>query len=418
MAHINRQRQIQLLNRYSLNELMPTNQLPSNFAVFCGSTRQRSTIGLYAIQQCVGRIGVVFIHDDPALAERLNTIQRSGTSTALHYPNRIITPGNLHYDPLYGLNESTILDIIVPQNPDGFTTPVVDGIRARLADYLSIMRYRYNMSPDAFGNYPYNLDMLVQLTQMSYTQLKDTVFIYLPEHMRTQLEARLSADNVQQSVRDAVQKFQKHMEHYLWTPRNGLSHTRISIYESVVHRHIISIYVPNSAPEILDYIDHELQALTETQTPYFLMGSGINLLKNERIKTRFLGEHTQLNYRTGILSGSPTNVLSSGISDFGNLTSQYQNVIVLECSGTAEAELFSQASGTYYRRVISVHQDRNRQPLHILPSNSRGRAVTEQEERRIRPNELTSLDRGALIFSKNRHQPMLINHFNLTTQNT
>ncbi len=413
MAHINRQRQITLARNFSLNQLMPAGQLPSNFAVFCGTTDQRSTIGLHAVQQCVGTVGVVFIHDDPFLADQLNTIQRNGTNTQLYYPNRIITQEHLNYDPLYGLGEASILDIIVPPSSDGLTTPNVDSIRARLADYLAIMEYQFKLSPGNFGNYPYNLDLLVQLTQMTYNQLEEAVLNYLPADMGSQLKARLSDSNVQQSVRDAVQKFRTLMQRYLWQPRGATRHTRMSIYESVINRHIISIYVPNSVPEILDYIDCELQALAEARIPYFLMESGINLSRSERMRTRFLNEHAQLNYRTAILSGSPTSFISTDSTDFAQLTSQYRNVIALQCSSAAEAELFSQATATYYRRVTTNHQERSRQAFHLFPTFSRGHNVVEQEERSVRVNELTDLHNGALIFTQGEQYPVLVNNFNL-----
>lgn len=407
MAHINRSRQVSHVWRISLRRLMPEGQIPNSFAVFCGSAHRRSAIGLHAIRQCRGKVGVVFLHNDPSFALQLANAFPSDSKTALHVPN----PPNasqFHYDPLYGLPEEAVLDLIVPPCTNSASSPAVDAIRARLRNYLSIMEYQFRRSPEMFGRYPYNLDLLVQLTQMPYPQLESTVLNHLPPALGNSLKEQLSAGNAQASVRDAVNNFTPLMNRYLWTPRNFRHHTEISIYQAVADRSIISVYVPNSAPGLLDYIEQELQALTDAQYPFFLIESGLNLTKSPSLRERFMGQHAQLNYRTGILSATPTNILSPNLEDFGNLIREHHDVLVLECAGDAEADIFSRASGSYYRQVTTTHEGQSRGPFQIFSGHTSGTDVTEHEDRNVRTHELTALGQGALLFSHGFSDSVLI----------
>lgn len=407
MAHINHSRQIRLCPTLTLEQLFPQNELSENFAVLFGVPQQRTEIALHSMQRYVGKAGIVFIHDDPAMSNELNRLTERIPQVNLYYANRNLSDARI-YDPLYGLNERAITDIILPVQKNGTNSLDISSARARLGDYLSIMKYQFNNNPSIFGSYPYNLDLLVQLTQMPFSQLQASVLNYLPSDMSERLSSRLSADSIQQSVFDSVQNFRSVAEEFLWSPSNAANHSRLSIIETVKNGDIISVHIPNSNPDLLNYIYYELESLINARIPFLLVESGLSLHNSAKISDCFFGEHTQLNYRTGIISQSASSLLGSEKDDLSKITSQYQEIVVLRCSSNAEAEPFSASAGTYFRKVTSRNFQSHRRPFSIFSSHGGGTQTNEQEERNIRPEELVNLGNGAMLCGASHQLPVLV----------
>ena len=139
-------------------------------------------------------------------------------------------------------------------------------------------------------------------TGMSYAALGRSVLRHLPPALYAQLSPRLSAANAQQEAYNTVLAFSRKMSRCLWQERKPAEHTRLSIVQSVAGRDLISIYVPNSRGDILDYLAVELRSLNDRlqPTPYLLLFCGIDLKKSKSFREFFLTEHTAQRYSTGI----------------------------------------------------------------------------------------------------------------------
>lgn len=409
MNHINYERRVALRNRLTLDQLFPSRYVSGNFAVLCGDHGQRREIALQALRQYVGKVGIIFIHNDPMLSSDLRTLVENQHGTNLHYANPdLYTQRN--YDPLYGLSEARVLEALVPYSADSAHYQDMTVLRSHLQDYLSIMKYQFNQSRRYFGDYPYNLDLLMQLAQMPYPDLKTEVLDYLPDTMRRYLEASLAKDSVQYNVMAVLRNFATMAEEHLWTPTNAAAHSRLSIVSVVRRGDIISVRVPNSDPTLMNYIDLELEELNHNATSYLLVESGLNLHSSRKIASRFLGEHSHLNYRTGIVTQSPASILSADSDDLSNLFSEYQEIVVLACSSKTEAELFSSSMGSYYRIVSSQVRNTSRRMFSLFPTHTNGVERHEVEERNIRPEEILNLSDGALLLGQNHDDPVIVSH--------
>jgi hypothetical protein len=272
------------------------------------------------------------------------------------------------------------------------------------------MAYQFEQDPKWFGAYPYNLDLLTQLVYMPYPQLKRDVLSYLPSYMQTDLDGRLSKESVQSSVMAALRNFATMAKRQFWTPANWANHSRISIVSAVSQKDILSIYVPGSDPAMLDYLELELEELTHNNIPYLLVESGLNIHNSPKIANRFLSEHSQLNYRTGIVTQSSSSILRTEGDELANLLAEYQEIVVLACSGKPEAERFSAAMDTYFRIVTSTTRNTARRMFSILPTHTRGTERHEVEERNVRANELENLGDGAVLWGKNHPYPVIVDH--------
>lgn len=427
MAHINYYRNINQIQRLPIEEAIPQGYFNTSFGAFGGTKNQRDLIGLYEISRVIGHKGIVLIHNDPDFESRLGyiyvidpSIQRRVNAPKMYLSNANGSQ-NSFYDPLYGLSASNILDAIAPIPSDNRTLAEIQLVRSVLADYLEIMNYQYNNHQTAFGRYPYNLDLLYELTRMSFSELNRTVLSFLPNKFSNNLAHRLSSAEAQQKAFNAVRSFASTLNTCLWTRKGFSNHSKLSIIDSVVARNLISIYVPGSRKEILDYLSIELKALNDMNCPYLLVTSEISVNESAEFKKLFLNNHISLPYSTGILSDDVSSIVNT--ADIGNrqnssnnaelsaLFSQTQELFVFSCSSTLSATPFSESIGTYYRQVTEQHNEVHREPFRIFSSHGRGLEQREVQQAIINPEELTNLGDGCLIYGSNHPVPILVNHF-------
>lgn len=417
MAHINYIRRIGHLRRLSVRSAVAAST-GGSFAAFCGTNQQRTLVGLYEIRRFCGSMGVVLLHNDLQLEEHLGQLyaieSNAGTGFRIFLANQAGFQGmDSFYDPLYGFSDSAILDLLVPSQRNASATVELQALRAILADYLTIMRQRFDRDPGPFGDYPYNLDLLLELTRMPYSTLHNRVLAWFPDSIRRELSGRLSAEEAQQKAYNAVLSFAQGLGSFLWTQRGFAGHSCLSAISAVRDGDFISIYIPESRADVLDYLAAELQQLCNARIPYLLAESGLDLNASPRLKGLFLSEHSDLPYCTGILAEDTSSVVSgeSGGKDLTALFSQTQEMFVFACSSTIAAQPFSDGIGTYYRLVREHHTDTRREPLHFFASHGYGTAQREVVQHIVTAEELTSLGAGCLMYGRNHPIPTLVDRF-------
>lgn len=421
MAHINHYRQVNNIQRLSIHEAISPRSSNDSFGAFGGYKNQRDLIGLYEISRNIGSKGIVLIHNDPNFESRLSelytinpSIRQRRVAPQMYLANSNGSQ-NSFYDPLYGLSSSDVLDVIAPIPQDSHTLSEVQSVRSALADYLEIISYQFKKNNNTFGKYPYNLDLLYEITSMSFTELNRNILAYLPAQQFDNLTRRLSAPEAQQRAFNAVRSFSLSLEKCLWKYKGFSKHSKLSIIDTVLSRNLISIYVPGSRKETLDYLAAEFKALNDRNISYLLITSNIAISESPEFQKLFLNEHSALPYSTGILSEDISSIISSGSTTnntaLSSFFSQTQDIFVFSCSSTLAAAPFSDGIGNYYRQVSEQHNETHREPFHIFSSHGYGSAQREIQQAIINPEELTSLGDGCLIYGSNHEIPILAKHF-------
>lgn len=421
MAHINHYRQVNNIQRLSIHKAISPRSSNDSFGAFGGYKNQRDLIGLYEISRNIGSKGIVLIHNDPNFESRLSelytispSIRQRRVAPQMYLANSNGSQ-NSFYDPLYGLSSSDVLDVIAPIPPDSHTLSEVQSVRSALADYLEIISYQFKKNNNTFGKYPYNLDLLYEITSMSFTELNRNILAYLPAQQFDNLTRRLSAPEAQQRAFNAVRSFSLALEKCLWKYKGFSKHSKLSIIDTVLSRNLISIYVPGSRKETLDYLAAEFKALNDRNISYLLITSNIAISESPEFQKLFLNEHSALPYSTGILSEDISSIINSGSTTnntaLSSFFSQTQDIFVFSCSSTLAATPFSDGIGNYYRQVSEQHNETHREPFHIFSSHGHGSAQREIQQAIINPEELTSLGDGCLIYGSNHEIPILAKHF-------
>lgn len=419
MAHINHIRTLDHVSRMSLQDTIAYGNY--SFAAFCGSDYQRNQVAINAISNFCGNMGVVLIHNNPLLESMLSDIYymspalANDSSFQMILANPVNEMGSIeaYYDPLYGLTDTEILDVIAPLQNDNHFISDIQNLRTIISDYLTIMEYQFRLNRTPFGDYPYNLDLLYELSRMPFSVLRDRVLDYLPANISYDISGRLSADGAQQKAYNAVSTFSQIMRSSLWSNRGFGNHTGISLISALTNRQLISIYIPESRNDVFDYIYAELQHLNKSHIPYLIVESGLDLSFNSKLKKLFLGEHSALPYCTGIVAEDTSSIVSTENTDtdLAALFSQTQEMYVFACSSVLSAQPFSDGIGNYFRQIAEYHNDIHRQPFHLLGTYSTGEVQREVSQRILNPEELVTLGTGCLLYGRNHPIPVLADHF-------
>ena len=420
MAHINHIRWIRRVPKMSAKEAYIDPH--QSFGLFCGHSFQRDRLLLQLLSNYCGKTGIVFLHNNPRIERQLGNIYSLNPSLANIPGFKMILSSRTddshlmqsYYDPLYGLRQNEVLDVLAPLNHDGQyrMTSEVQSLRSILTDYLSIITWQFSKDPRIFGEYPFSLELLLELTEMSFAALQDKVLRFLPEKLSIPLTSRLSASGAQQTAYAAVNSFAQSVNGILWTPRGFRNHTKTSMIPAVLRRQMISINIPSGQTDVLDYLCCELQHLVNAGIPFLLVEYGINLNSSPRLKDLFLSEHTSAPYSTGIVAEDTSGITASDHSaELAALFGQTQEMFVFSCSSTIAARPFSDGIGSYHRQVTDHHTDRHRQPFHIFTASVRGDVQHETSQRIIDPEELTTLGTGCLLYGRNHPVPVLVNNF-------
>lgn len=416
MAHINYAPQVSRRFADNLENVMPLSMGACNFAAFGGTLEQRIRTAVQAAARYCGRCGIVVLINAPATGtDPLETamVQLPRALPEDNCAGRAVTVRrmtNYSYDPLYGLDEETIERLLLPDYTAGSNqdNPLSAGLRA----YLKIMRYRFERDPSAFGDYPFNLNLLRELAAMPDEILQRSVINYLPTELAQEVRPILTKSDIPANVFSVVDRFGTMMRKYLWTPGRFGDHSCISITQAVRDRQIICLRVPDSAGDLMRYVEAELSNLTARGVPYLLIGSSLKLSNCAALQDRFLSEHPQQNYYTGILAESIFNAAETDILQ-NNLIGHHDQILVFQCSGTAQAIPFSNNLGGYKHRQTTSSHAAHRRAFHILPTFTRGTQVAVTDERNIRPEELTQIPRGVLLCGRLYPKPRLIRNFHM-----
>lgn len=416
MAHINYSRQLRVRMSATLEEIMPLSMGGCSFAVFGGTPQQRTDTAVQALARYCGRCGILVLLNasdrEPAsrLEQMLHQLPQSLPDTHRAFRN---TPVRIlpwsSYDLLYGLDEATICQLMFPgENIHGYAAHTNDALQG-LQQYLKIMRCRFQLNSTPFGAYPFNLNLLHQLTSMSYPQLQSQVLSYLPQTIRNSVEGVLGRDKVPQQVFSVVDGFAKRFQRFQVLPGDFGSHSRRSIFQSMRNGEILCLRIPNSSQTLMDYIEAELTQLSEVGIPFMLLSAELDLVNSPLLHNRFLRKPSANSYM-GILAESMSPVASS-IEQQSQIFSHYQQILVYQCATKNLAEPFSSNCGNYRRKEIQEHHGLHWQPFHLFPGHDAGDAIIHTDERNIRAEELTELGGGVLLMGKQYDPPVRI--FNL-----
>lgn len=412
MAHISYTRQTNYSNRTDLNTIIPRDLELNNFAVFCGSLHQRLDTALHSISRYIGEVGIVVIHDTNDLNLRLSDMTVRANRPNVHFRS---DTGKI-YDPLYGLSSDAIVNLLAPMDTLNPLSHGISTLRSGILSYLQIMEYKFREHSGPFGNHPYNLDLLLQLCQMPYEVLNRTVLNYLPQNVASPIRTVLDTPDMQQNVLYCVNNLASMMSEYMWQYKGFAGHSGISIIDSVTNRGVISIRVPHSHPGILNYIDAELKMLEKRNVPFLLVNCSVDISQNPAMQSWFLNEREGKRYYTAIVADSLSSITDND-TQTSKLFSQYQQIIVFNCSGKDQAEPFSSQFGEYYRLETEYTVGTVRAPFKIFASHQQNTAERYVKERNVKTEDLIALGSGILLCGKAYQLPTIINNFTLNGGN-
>lgn len=415
MAHINHSRDIVTMRSMPLSEALSGARILQSVAAFGGTSRQRRESALYTIRRFCSHMGVIVLQNDQQLANQLGLLGRQRTELAIANPNFRTYNENPagspvhYYDPLYGLSASGVLDAIIPADsamPDAFAT------RGYLSAYLEILLALFRKDSVAFGDYPYSLDILLQLVEMSPLDLERSVLPRLPSQTRDRIRAVLMHDGAQLSAYTAVNSFAAEMATFLWTRRMPRDHTQSSMIDAVQRGCISCVTMPAASLRVLHYIYLELRELINRHIPFMLVVDDVDLSQSDELCQLFMAPHESSSYCTAVFEPAISQIARND-QEVGSFLAQHASILVFACSNAQQAQPFSDALGTYQRTITDRNVTSQRTPFAIFSSHGNGSTTHETQEHNITVEDLMGLGSGAVLCGNLYHLPEIIESINL-----
>lgn len=409
MAHVNFARFATQRRELRLDDVMPVRGGASSFAAFCGTAEQRRGVAMRGIRRSCGRMGILVLQNDPQLASAVGSLRDELGGGAVGNPIfRVYSmnpAGSMehYYDPLYGLSAPAALDALMPQDMPAAEAHI---IRSYLSAYLQIMQAQFRQHPAAFGAYPFNLDLLLDLTEMSPRALEADVIAHMGGSDAAAVRTLLSQEDAQQRAYAAVRAFASEMESYLWTRRGFARHTCASASAAVRSGCIASVTLPTPNATVIKCLYLELRSLIEERCPFLLVVSDVTLDEARDLRRLITAPHESAGYITGVTAPDVLHVARDD-AEVGALVAQHDDVFVFRCASAQQAEPFSQAFGTYRRIVTERQHNSYRQPFGIFSSHGSGSAQREVQERNVNVEELLGLGGGAVLCGSAHGRPVL-----------
>ena len=411
MAHVNYARFATQRRELRLDDVLPQAGGASGFAAFCGTAEQRRHVALRGIRRACGRMGVVVLQNDPQLAAEVGSLRDelggavAGNPGFRTYSMNPAGSFEHYYDPLYGVSVAAALDTLVP---DDMPPAEAHVLRNCLSAYLRIMLVQFRLHPEPFGAYPFNLDLLLDLTEMSPSRLESDVISHMPAPDASEVRTVLSQEDAQPRAYAAVRAFVSEVGAYLWTRRGFARHTCASVSAAVRNGCVASVTLPTSNKAVYRCLYQELRTLIEERCPFLLVVSDVALDEAHDLRRLITSPHESAGYITGVVAPDVLHVARDD-AEVGALIAQHADVLVFGCASTQQAEPFSQALGTYRRIVTDRQMNSYRQPFGLFSSHGAGSTQREMQERNVTVEELMDLGSGAVLCGSAHRQPILFN---------
>ncbi len=364
-----------------------------HLGVFGGKNDMRTNVILQAIHNCYGKMGIVVIHYDDELIQKMNSIHDFfpdlDTGNVMQCS---VSRDNPVYEPLYGIPEERVVEVIYPQvsrdNPSYLQLHVCsEALRA----YLKIIKYN-DLSID--------IDILSYLCNLDLNELEECSEMQkVPESERTHILTKLMQhDNIYLQVRADINAFAGHLEGRIWHKKSEEEDTMdVSMISAVKQKNILTIKVPFNN-HVADYLGSEIQTIIDEEINFLLVIDSVyvgpSLLNTEVLKM------PELPFSTVIACDNLRGIYGDNESDIENALAKLDVIHVMQCTNNISAQPFTSVTGQYLRRFESTHSGSHREALHLLGGVDNSTDTHEELFDRIRPEEFAALGSGAVLIDQ------------------
>ena len=380
-----------------------------NMAIYGGSLSKRNRIVLEAIARCYGNIGVIIIHNNPGLINDISRIiklfpglyqrlaKQGGRVSQCH-----ISGDNMLYEPLYGMNRERIVETIYPQlSMDNPSYMQQHKCSDALNCYIDILEGK---------NEIIDLDAILSIVNMDVETIEKECFSASSGRLgassyeqndvsvydRERIFSLLKQDNISFQVRADVNAFASHLDGRIWQKRHEEA-TNVSIISAVEMKNILSIYTPSNT-YVLDYLASEINSLMDKGKHFMLVLDSINV-SNTVLNTQILKAPT-LPFSVVLSADSIQSVFGDSENDAQYSLHKMNTAVIMNCPNAKTAEVYSGSIGQYLRQFESVNNGTSQGAFSPFAGMNKGTGIHEQLFDRIRPEEFTTLEGGAVLLSQ------------------
>lgn len=394
----NENSKVKFYNGVNIAEWIPRFQTPEHMSVYGGDESARNYIVMNAIANCYGQLGIIVIHNNNKIVDRIMNFSRIFPQIYEHYVVQgqhiqfcSIGGSNQDYEPLYGLSEDRAIEAIYPQisrdNP------------AYMQQHLCVEALRHYFSIIKSNGEQIDLDGLRYLCNLELDELECREMNNINEQERSRILGALSQHNsIYLQVRADVNTFAGHLQGRIWKKKDSLDDASdISMIEAIKHKAILAIQVPSNNC-VLDYLATELKAVVDEGRNFLLVMDSVSL-SNSLFNTNEMLQASALPFSTVIADEQVQGVFAEK-NDMIHSLSKMNKIIIMRCANAEVARVYSDLIGKYMRTFVSTHSGTHRDAFSFFGGYDKSSDVHEELFDKITPEEFVGLGEGAVLIEQ------------------
>lgn len=376
-----RNKNISIQKHTELCDWLPDNEAKMSMSVLGGSDKQRSAVLNHAIARLYGLCGIIVIHNDSMLEQRIKNFRNYYPDL---YQNRrkinigFVSGTNCIYDPFYGMDESSIVKCIYTMESNDCALRA-EGLR----QYINILKYNH---------FPITLQNLCRLCSMNLDRISSEMMSSIPQNIADDIMSILMQNNLHLQVKSDVKMFATHLEGKIWDGET--KRTEISIVSAVEQNALLSIKLSSNDKNVLNYLAKECKYLIEKNKHFLLIVDSIILQDTEMQE---VVRNTSKQFAIILAGPNHIDMLKGNLDGKTELPdSLAQKIILFSMNSSAIAGYYSEMIGKY-EKIEESFSEKEENKNKLFGKYERNISTRKTQDYKFTPEELVRLGNGALM---------------------
>lgn len=398
---------IDFLRKAHASEWVPGIGPKDRIVVLEGNSKQRNAVALRGIDCCLGKVGVIVIHNNDSLEEELNLTPQRNPQLINNCPGlkvSFVNNDNMGYEPLYEMSVERALDVFYPDDgTNGITGEQRSVRREVLEKYLHIVKMET-------GNL--SLNYLKTLCDLSPEEFRYHHLGGFSEKEAEDIYRTLITDSKYRDVRADINAFATTCSDRIWHKQAGDEFNTVSLVSAVRAVGLISVKLSSNNNTILNYLADEINYLIDMGESFLLVVDNLSINKTrlqEVLKNPYLKMATIVSEESG-----------GDLADGENGSTEYAiinkatKVIVFKCANVEVAKKYSAMVGQYLEVIVGEQKGKHRGAFDFFSGHDKGIHLAKELADRVKPTKLAALGQGALLveqISENSSNIELVDYF-------
>lgn len=376
-------RNVTEIRRAGLHDWVPDEEATMNLTTFGGREEQRCAVVLHAISRLYGRCPIIAIHNSDLLEGCISQFEHLYPRVAESYPETLrgyTSSVNCNYDPLYGIDESSIVRCIYPAGAGDFALRA-EGLR----QYIKILK---------LNKIDLTLMNLERVCSMNLNRIEEELFPKIPKYEADDIMSVLMQNNLHLQVKADVKMFAERLSGKIWNREAKAS--GLNIVSAAKRNAVLSVKLTSNNTDVMNLLAAECNFLIDRGVHFLLIIDSI-ILENGALQDIIRNGSNQF----AVVMAGPNHMDMLKGSKYGTVElpeTLCRKTILFSCSNQGVAKFYSDMIGSYKMLDKTIaDKAENMSGFSLFRKDESNISKANKDESRVRAEEIAALGDGALM---------------------